>query len=125
MFWRLSVLNSNRQNLNAGVVAVKHFLHQFFNFFCNFLLGLEQNTVHLLTTDYFTHGGFCGLNNCTHRIASTEQEFFSAVALLDSVLNIEHHVNNVLIVRQHERFFKTLCTASQTDLGLTNRRNVY
>ena len=106
------------------MVAVQHFLHQLFNFFCNFLLGLEQNAVHLLAADHFAHGGLGSLNNCTHRIAGAEQELFSAVALLNSILNIEHHVNNVLVVGQHERFFKTLCTASQTDFSLTDGRNV-
>ena len=121
---RLGVLDGDAHDLNAGGVAIEHVLHRLLDGLGDLGLAFEEDAVHCLAADDLAHGGLGGLRHGEVGLADAEDVVARAVARLDAVLDGELHVDDVLVVGEHQGFAQTVGAAGKADFGRANARDV-
>ena len=119
----LSVLYGNAHYLNSRLITVQHRLHGHLNGRRNFLLAFKKHRVHGLAANHFTHSRFGGVKHAAVRVATAEKIILGGMRL-DAVLHVEHDVNDVFVVGEHQSFLQTLRRTAHADFGFTHTRNI-
>ena len=96
-------MNGHAHDFDAGLVAIEHFLHGLLDVLDNFKLIFKEDRVHLLASDHLAHRAFGDLENRQIRVTRLKKEVFSCMRL-NAVLHVKHHVDDVFIIGEHQRF---------------------